>query len=343
MVNLEPALIERSEPPPGLRAAGDAATFRDAVEDAFVQIEPVLAGRERSPEPVDAALFADAHLLIEGVPGPAQTQTVKTVAAVLGGEVGQVQSTPDLVPADPLGTRIDRPDRGGFDTELGPVFRNALLAEEINRVLRVGPLALSSTVQPLLAPPTDRAAVPAPLDRPRPGDGTAMGDATDRAVEVADGAAGTPVPAPSAATTVLDPASVEPPPTAIFLLAGAASTGGRAEPAAAVERTRDRGRPVVAIACGTADGVLEQDILTGTRRVPVPPDEATPRDVAETTGGRVFAAPSEEKPRADDADLAPRFGVVEEERALTVAFAGGALLFLTAGRTRSLPWFNRFP
>jgi MoxR-like ATPase len=72
-------------------------------------------------------------VLLEGVPGLAKTLTVKTVADVLGGSFKRLQFTPDLVPADLVGTRIFRPDKGGFDTELGPVFCNFLLADEINR------------------------------------------------------------------------------------------------------------------------------------------------------------------------------------------------------------------
>jgi MoxR-like ATPase len=72
-------------------------------------------------------------LLIEGVPGLAKTLTIKTAAGVLGGTFARVQFTPDLVPSDLVGTRIYRPDHGTFDTELGPVFCNFLLADEINR------------------------------------------------------------------------------------------------------------------------------------------------------------------------------------------------------------------
>jgi MoxR-like ATPase len=72
-------------------------------------------------------------VLLEGVPGLAKTLTVKTLAAVLGGSYSRVQFTPDLVPADLVGTRVYRPDSGTFDTELGPVFANFLLADEINR------------------------------------------------------------------------------------------------------------------------------------------------------------------------------------------------------------------
>src|SRR6059036_3909888 len=84
-------------------------------------------------ERVLVALLAGGHVLLEGVPGLAKTLTVKTVADVLGGSFKRLQFTPDLVPADLVGTRIYRPDTGGFDTELGPVFCNFLLADEINR------------------------------------------------------------------------------------------------------------------------------------------------------------------------------------------------------------------
>src|SRR5947209_4409166 len=79
------------------------------------------------------SLLAGGHVLLEGVPGLAKTLTVKTLAASLGGTYGRIQFTPDLVPADLVGTRVWRPDTGSFDTELGPVFHNFLLADEINR------------------------------------------------------------------------------------------------------------------------------------------------------------------------------------------------------------------
>jgi MoxR-like ATPase len=79
------------------------------------------------------ALLAGGHVLLEGVPGLAKTLTVKTLAEVLGGSFRRIQFTPDLVPADLIGTRVYRPDSGRFDIELGPVFGNFLLADEINR------------------------------------------------------------------------------------------------------------------------------------------------------------------------------------------------------------------
>jgi MoxR-like ATPase len=110
-----------------------ARTAHDALETALFEIKRVIVGQEAMLERVLVALLAGGHVLLEGVPGLAKTLTVKTVADVLGGSFKRLQFTPDLVPADLVGTRIYRPDTGGFDTELGPVFCNFLLADEINR------------------------------------------------------------------------------------------------------------------------------------------------------------------------------------------------------------------
>ena len=93
----------------------------------------MIAGQEEMLERVLVCLLAGGHVLIEGVPGLAKTLTIKTAAAVLGGSFQRVQFTPDLVPSDLVGTRVYRPDRTEFETELGPVFCNFLLADEINR------------------------------------------------------------------------------------------------------------------------------------------------------------------------------------------------------------------
>jgi MoxR-like ATPase len=103
------------------------------LEQALFEIRRVIAGQEEMLERVLVCLLAGGHVLIEGVPGLAKTLTIKTAAAVLGGSFQRVQFTPDLVPSDLVGTRIYRPDRSDFETELGPVFCNFLLADEINR------------------------------------------------------------------------------------------------------------------------------------------------------------------------------------------------------------------
>jgi MoxR-like ATPase len=109
------------------------AEAREALADALSEIKRVIVGQDAMLERLLVSLLAGGHVLLEGVPGLAKTLTVKTLAAVLGGSYSRVQFTPDLVPADLVGTRVYRPDSGRFDTELGPVFANFLLADEINR------------------------------------------------------------------------------------------------------------------------------------------------------------------------------------------------------------------
>jgi MoxR-like ATPase len=109
----------------------DAA--RADLEAALYEIKRVIVGQDAMLERLLVALLAGGHVLLEGVPGLAKTLTVKTLASVLGGSFRRVQFTPDLVPSDLVGTRVYRPDTGRFDTELGPVFGNFLLADEINR------------------------------------------------------------------------------------------------------------------------------------------------------------------------------------------------------------------
>src|ERR671914_9864 len=106
---------------------------RHAIEGALYEIKRVIVGQDAMLERLLVALLAGGHVLLEGVPGLAKTLTVKTLASVLGGSFRRVQFTPDLVPSDLVGTRVYRPDTGRFDTELGPVFGNLLLADEINR------------------------------------------------------------------------------------------------------------------------------------------------------------------------------------------------------------------
>jgi MoxR-like ATPase len=106
---------------------------RAALQEALYELKRVIVGQDAMLERLLVSLLAGGHVLLEGVPGLAKTLTVKTLASVLGGSYNRIQFTPDLVPADLVGTRVYRPDTGGFDTELGPVFTNFLLADEINR------------------------------------------------------------------------------------------------------------------------------------------------------------------------------------------------------------------
>src|SRR5579864_4211634 len=127
----------------------DREAARRALHEALHEIKRVIVGQDAMLERLLVSLLAGGHVLLEGVPGLAKTLTVKTLAAVLGGSFRRIQFTPDLVPADLVGTRIYRPDAARFDTELGPVFANFLLADEINRAPAKVQSALLEVMQEL--------------------------------------------------------------------------------------------------------------------------------------------------------------------------------------------------
>ncbi len=107
---------------------------RDApMERLLYEVKKVIVGQDHLLERLIVALLARGHILVEGVPGLAKTMAIKTLAEAIGGEFKRIQFTPDLVPADLIGTRIYNQKTGEFGTSLGPVFTNLLLADEINR------------------------------------------------------------------------------------------------------------------------------------------------------------------------------------------------------------------
>jgi MoxR-like ATPase len=118
---------------PGDQSVPSPPEAKERLEQSLFEVRRVIAGQDQMLERVLVCLLSEGHLLLEGVPGLAKTLTIKTTASVLGGTFSRIQFTPDLVPSDLVGTRVYRPDSGTFDTELGPVFCNFLLADEINR------------------------------------------------------------------------------------------------------------------------------------------------------------------------------------------------------------------
>jgi MoxR-like ATPase len=116
-----------------LRVLPQPSDSRATAEAILFEVRRVIVGQDAMLERILVGLLSGGHLLLEGVPGLAKTLTIKTLADILGGTFRRIQFTPDLVPADLVGTRIYRPDRATFETELGPVFANFLLADEINR------------------------------------------------------------------------------------------------------------------------------------------------------------------------------------------------------------------
>ena len=103
------------------------------MERVLYEVKKVIVGQDHLLERLAVALLARGHILVEGVPGLAKTMAVKTLAAAVGGQFKRIQFTPDLVPANLVGTRVYNQKTGEFSTSLGPVFTNLLLADEINR------------------------------------------------------------------------------------------------------------------------------------------------------------------------------------------------------------------
>jgi MoxR-like ATPase len=111
----------------------EAPSTATLMERILYEVKRVVVGQDKFLERVMVAMLAQGHLLVEGVPGLAKTITIKTLATTLRGSFKRIQFTPDLVPADLVGTRIYNQKTGDFSTSLGPVFANLLLADEINR------------------------------------------------------------------------------------------------------------------------------------------------------------------------------------------------------------------
>jgi MoxR-like ATPase len=116
---------ERPSPSPG--------QYTNPLQPVLFEVKRTIVGQDVLLERMAIALLSGGHLLVEGVPGLAKTLSVKSLAAAVGGQFQRIQFTPDLVPADLTGTRVYQQHTGEFQTQLGPVFTNLLLADEINR------------------------------------------------------------------------------------------------------------------------------------------------------------------------------------------------------------------
>jgi len=114
-------------------AQSKSSENRTPMEQVLYEVKKVIVGQDHMLERMIVALLARGHILVEGVPGLAKTMAIKTLAESIGGEFKRIQFTPDLVPADLIGTRIYNQKTGKFETSLGPVFTNLMLADEINR------------------------------------------------------------------------------------------------------------------------------------------------------------------------------------------------------------------
>ena len=128
-----PRVIGLAEALPAADSSGEPPGAADALERLLMELRATIVGQNRMLERVLVSLLAGGHCLIEGVPGLAKTLTIETLAKAVGGTFSRIQLTPDLIPADIVGTRIFRASSERFDVELGPVFANIVLADEINR------------------------------------------------------------------------------------------------------------------------------------------------------------------------------------------------------------------
>jgi Ca-activated chloride channel homolog len=198
---------------------------------------------------------------------------------------------------------------------------------------RLGLVTFSDYAQQVVSPTTDRGAVTGALERMSADGGTAMGDGLERGLQAAQ----TPVPTQDGKGTRKLPAI-------IVLLSDGKQTLGVNDPLDIAAKAKAARIPIYAIALGTQSGeVVQQDPFGFVQRIPVPPDKATLREIARTTGGRFFEAVS-----ANDAeDIYSRIGTrltsKPEKREVTVAFAGGAFVLLVVGGALSLVWFGRLP
>ena len=126
-----------------------AARVPKRIEELLFEVRKVIVGQDRLLERVLVALLSGGHILVEGVPGLAKTATVRAFASAIGGKFGRIQFTPDLVPSDLVGTRVFNPRKAEFSTELGPIFCNLLLADEVNRAPAKVQSALLEVMQEL--------------------------------------------------------------------------------------------------------------------------------------------------------------------------------------------------
>jgi Ca-activated chloride channel homolog len=196
---------------------------------------------------------------------------------------------------------------------------------------RVGLVSFSSAVRVLEEPTDDRDAVRSSLDSIQGDIGTALGDAIEASVALADD--------PNATEDNVG----EKPLFAVLLLSDGANTTG-SEPLAVVDEAKEAGVPIYTIALGTPSGTVDvTDDYGQTQTVNVPPDPATLKQIADETGGRFFEAPTEADLKAVYDEIGSQVSWEDDERELTAAFAGAGAVFLLLGASLSALWFGRIP
>jgi Ca-activated chloride channel family protein len=205
------------------------------------------------------------------------------------------------------------------------------LADQLPQPLRLGLVSFSDAPQLDVPPSTDRDAVRAGVDRLTAEGGTAMGLGLERALEIAR----TPVPDENGTGTRRLPA-------VLLLLSDGKDTAGGISPLQVAQQARAQHIPIYTVALGTPEGEVQvRDPFGFSQRIRVPPDPATLRAIARTSGGRFFAAADQAKLESIYANLGTRLSSKPEQREVTAAFAGGALLLVLTAGGLSLAWFGR--
>ncbi len=214
---------------------------------------------------------------------------------------------------------------------------------------QVALIAFSSNVRTIVPPTTNKDEVKQGLDSLVSGGGTAMGDALMQAVAMARPAGPAPERAPGASpTAVPTPTPVtltgDERPVVIVLLSDGANSAGQADPIDAANEALAQGIPIFTVALGTAEGVVDiTDNFGRTRRIQVPPDEETLREIATITDATFFAAPSASDLKQVYEDLGSKIGFDKKKTDVGYGFAGAAAVLMLVGGAVSVLWFNRFP
>jgi Ca-activated chloride channel homolog len=259
-------------------------------------------------------LLVGLGMMIFGVARPHAIVTVprEEATVVLAMDVSRSMKADDVEP-----TRLDAA-RGAA---------KAFLAD-VPEEYRVGVVSFATRAAVGVPPTEDRALVNAALDSLQPGEGTAIGDAVALAAGLGE----------------RDKEVAEAVPRSILLISDGTQDGGLIQPAAAIREAKKRNVPVYTVLVGTPEGVVEEQLPGGFRRViQVPPSPQTLEQIAAGTGGEYFAAADAEQLRAVYEELGSRLGKKEEEREITDVFSAGAAAFLLIGGGLSAFFFRRVP
>jgi Ca-activated chloride channel family protein len=283
--------------------------------DLLVNVVDATPGRRRHL-PALLALAALAALIV----AMARPQAVVAVPREDATVVLTMDSSASMTATDVAPSRLDAAKSAA-----------STFLDQVPDRFRVGLVSFSSAVRVLEEPTDDRDAVRSSLDSIQGDIGTALGDAIEASVALADDPEAT------------EDAVGEKPLFAVLLLSDGANTTG-SEPLAVVDEAKEAGIPIYTIALGTPDGTVEITNDYGqTETVNVPPDATTLRQIAEETGGRFFEAPTEADLRAVYEEIGSQVSWEDDERELTAALAGAGAVFLLIGASLSALWFGRIP